>query len=435
MGKTMWRSMGICLALLLAGGGASANDKAFQPGLSGDWNGARNDLKDQGWQFQARGLFEGAVNPAGGRHEATTGAGELDFAVLGDLGKLIGDDGGSLETKITDRFGANLVTAAGLGTLMQVQEIWGRGEMWRLTQLSWSQDLFNKALNIEAGRINPGGDFDVFACNFQNLNFCGPPAGAIDGDYWFDSPVSQWGARAKMSLNEVSDAEVGLYQVNPANLRHGFSFDFSGGKGALIPFKAEWKPSLVAGLPGDFQIGGWYATMAAADVFYDINRAPAVSSGLPALVDHGRSGLFLSARQQLAGEAPAKGAPVGTNGKGLTVFFNYTRSDRRTSRLDSQLGIGLIYKGALGSRPEDEIALAFGATHVNGRLAESALLQNEAGLSIPVPHTEYVTELDYRAIMAPGVEFSPNLQYVADPGGIASRRDVLVLGLKAVLTL
>jgi len=180
-----------CLIGLFATGSAFANDASLQPGLTGDWNGTRTDLSNQGWQFQAKAVFEGAYNLSGGDHDSTAGAGELDFLALADLGKLIGDDGGSLEAKITDRFGANLVNTAGLDTLMQVQEIWGRGDIWRLTQLSFSQDLFEKKLNVEFGRLNPGSDFDAFTCNFQNLNFCGSVPGNIVGDYWYNSPVGQ----------------------------------------------------------------------------------------------------------------------------------------------------------------------------------------------------------------------------------------------------
>jgi porin len=426
-----------CLIVLLAGSTAFANDASFQPGLTGDWNGARTDLADQGWQFQVKGVFEGAWNPSGGDHQSVAGAGELDFMALADLGKLLGDDGGSIEANITKRFGANLVNVAGLNTLMQPQEIYGRGDIWRLTQFSYAQDLFNKTINIELGRMNPGADFDVIPCNFENLTFCGSTAGNVDGDYWFNSPVSQWAVRVKANLTDTLDAEIGLYQINPKNLVHGFSLGFSGGEGELIPFELEWKPSLVAGLPGDFQIGGWHSSMQAPDVFYDVNHDSLAVTGLPALMDHGRDGFFLDARQQITGEAPPKSAASGSYGKGLTVFVKYLQSDRRTSTTDKQFAMGATYKGALASRPDDEIALAVGSTHVNDRLAEGEGLHNAASLLPvdPVQHTEYAAELDYRAMIAPGAEVSPNLQYIVDPGGVSRRKDILVVGVKTELSL
>ncbi|MGN6148351.1 MAG: carbohydrate porin [Rhizomicrobium sp.] len=425
-----------CVAALFASSAALANDTDFQPGLTGDWNGARTDMKNEGWQFQVKGTFEGAWNPSGGDHQSATGANELDFEALADLGKLIGDDGGSLEVNITKRFGANLMDTAGLNTLMQPQEIYGRGDIWRLSQLSFEQKLFDKKVSIEFGRMNPDSDFDVIPCNFQNLTFCGSTPGNVDGDYWFNHPVSQWGARLKGNVSDTVDLAIGIYQINPKNLVQGFSFAFSGGQGELIPFELEWKPS-VAGLPGDYQIGGWHSSMQAADVFYDVNRDPLSVTGLPALMDHGRDGFFLDARQQIIGEAPPKDAPPASYGKGLTLFAKYMQSDRRTSMTDKQFAVGATYKGALSSRPDDEIALAFGGTHVNGRVADGERLFNAAGGAPPQPvqHTEYVTELDYRAIVAKGAELSPNLQYIVDPGGVSGRKDIFALGLKATLTL
>lgn len=432
--KRLWRSALIAGASsLLIAGTALANDKDLQPGLTGDWNGTRTDLKNDGWQFQVKGVFEGAYVGAGGDRDAATGAGEIDFVTLADLGKLIGDDGGSLEAKITDRFGADVGAASGLDPLMQPQEIFGRGDIWRLTQLSFAQDLFDKKLNLEFGRVNPGSDFAVFACNFQNLNFCGSVPGNLDGKYWFNSPVGQWGGRVKASVTDAFDLEVGVYQINPINLRRGFSFDFSGGRGVLIPFEAEWKPKLLGGLPGDYQVGGWHSNMVAEDVYYDINHNPLAVTGLPALERRGRSGFFLSARQQITGEAPPEDAPPDTNGKGLSLFLNYTQSDKRTSTTDKQFALGAIYKGAIPGRADDEIALAFGATHVNGRVAHGEALHDAAGVPPfePVQRTEYVTELDYRWMVEQGVQVSPNLQFIAAPGGVKQKADAFVLGLKA----
>src|SRR6185437_9352554 len=86
-------------AILLLGGAVLAHDQSLQPGVTGDWDGMRSQWQDQGWQFQGKTVFEGGFNPSGGAKEAATGAGELDVAALADLGKLIGDDGGSLEAK------------------------------------------------------------------------------------------------------------------------------------------------------------------------------------------------------------------------------------------------------------------------------------------------------------------------------------------------
>ena len=424
-------------AVLLATSSAYAADDSFQPGIVGDWNGTRTQLQNEGWEFEAKIVWEGAWNPSGGDHQSAAGAGEFDFGALADLGKLVGDDGGKFEVLITDRFGANLAESAGLNTLMQPQEIFGRGDTWRLTDLSLSQDLFDKKVNVLVGRLDAGSDFDAISCNFENLTFCGSAPGNVDGDYWFNHPVSQWGARLKVTPIEDIDLSAGAYQFNPENLTDGFSLTFSGSNGTLIPFQLEWKPKLISGLRGDYQIGGWYSSMHAPDAFDDVNGNPAVLTGLAPHIDTGRGGFYFSLKQQITGETPPKDAAPGTNGKGFTLFLNFMQSDERTSTLDQQFAVGAAYKGAIPGRADDEVALAFGSTRVNSRVAAGEALKDAAGLSpfAPVQRSEHVAELDYRAAIAPGAMLTPNLQYITDPGGASGRSGIAVLGLKTAIAL
>ena len=117
--------------------------------------------------------------------------------------------------------------------------------------------------------------------------------------------------------------------------------------------------------------------------------------------------------------------------RGLSVFLNATFTDRRTSTIDSQIAVGLLSKGAFDLRPDDEIGLAVGRTHVNDRVAHGERLQNEADPgSAVVQHSEYAVELYYGLQVADWFVARPNLQFIKDPGGTNHNEDVLVLGLK-----
>ena len=65
---------------------------------------------------------------------------------------------------------------------------------------------------------------------------------------------------------------------------------------------------------------------------------------------------------------------------GVSVFFNATFADRRTSTLDNQIAAGVFYTGPFAARPADKIGLAIGRTHVNSRIVEAERQQNAAGL-------------------------------------------------------
>src|SRR5690606_34051018 len=144
--------------------------------------------------------------------------------------------------------------------------------------------------------VNPGSDFDAFACDFENLTFCGSAPGNLAGDYWFNAPVSQWGARAKLTFgDDAGYVEAGAYEVNPRNLHDGFTLSFAGGEGALFPVEAAWTPKLgAAGLPGTYLVGAWYSTADADDVLLAADGAPLPLSEAPALRRPNSYGAYLS---------------------------------------------------------------------------------------------------------------------------------------------
>ena len=127
--------------------------------------------------------------------------GQFDVGVLLDLDKVVGLRGGAFQATVTYRRGRDLGADANLGVLQQVQEVYGRGQTVRLTQFWYEQKLGEK-LELKIGRTNPGEDFASFSCYFQNLSFCGAPPGNLNGDYWQNWPVSQWGARLRYDVND-----------------------------------------------------------------------------------------------------------------------------------------------------------------------------------------------------------------------------------------
>ena len=86
--------------------------------------------------------------------------------------------------------GRDLGKDAGIGNNQQLQEIYGRGQTLHLTVFALHQDFFGGRLEWRFGRLPVGEDFASFPCDFQNLSFCGAPAGNIVGDYWINWPTS-----------------------------------------------------------------------------------------------------------------------------------------------------------------------------------------------------------------------------------------------------
>ncbi|MDO6414184.1 carbohydrate porin [Sphingomonas sp. BIUV-7] len=400
------------------------------PTLTGEWGGLRTRIRDAGVDLNASYVSELATNISGGARKDATETGQLAFGAAIDTEKLFGLRGGLVQASITYRRGHNLTDRAGLGLLQQVQEVYGRGQTWRLTRL-WYQQSLGGGVDVKLGRIPGGGEFNAFSCDFMNLSLCGAPAGNLAGDYWYNWPISQWGVRLRMKKTRWY-AQAGVYEQNPRNLNNRFIVGyFHGAKGALVPMEVGYTPRLAAGLPGIYRLGAWYNTANANDLLLDGSHRPYAVTGLAPLRRDGRYGAYVMLQQQITGAAKldANGQP--STIKGLTLFLNITQTDRRTQRTDNQISTGLFLTGAIAFRPHDDIGLGFARTNVNGRADRSEGLSDPG---TPRAKAEYAGEFFYSVHLAPWLILRPNFQYVLNPGGRAALPDVVVLGLKSAIT-
>lgn len=319
--------------LLTAGTSARAYDLQTTPYLFGDWAGLRTSLAERGVTLNLGYTGEAAHNFSGGQDKMTRYTDQWVFGATMDLDKLLGWHGGTFQMTITDRNGRNLGADAGIGNNMLIQEVYGRGQTWHMTQFWLNQSFLDNRVQWKIGRLTVGEDFASFSCDFQNLTFCGAQPGNLVGSYWVNWPTSQWATRLKVSTSEQTYVQAGVYQVNPNYVddgyarRHGLSLDNPNGTtGALIPLEFGWLPAW-NGLPGSYKFGAWYNTSNGADLYQDVNHAPRGETGLAPRERNGQHGIYINFEQQVSGTA---------GGRGASVFLNFFRPTatrrRRTTR-------------------------------------------------------------------------------------------------------
>jgi porin len=405
--------------------------QTFSEELILDWNNLRGTLRDYGIDFRVGYLSETATNVQGGTQQLWRYNDQWTFSLTFDLQKLAGLNQAQFAVVITDRNGRSLTEDAGLNTLQEVQEVYGRGQTWRWTEFSYDQKYFDAMLDWKVGRLSPGGDFAAFSCEFLNVTFCGSPPGNIT-TYWINWPVSQWATRIKANLSGFGYVQLGAYEVNPSYLLTKYAMDLGsppGATGALLPLEAGWLPSF-GGLAGSYKLGGWYNTSTAPDVVANTEGQPLEIYGGQPLTHHGQYGAYINFEQRLT-------APEGAASKrGLSVFLNATYADRRTTALDGQLAAGVLYTGPFASRPSDMLGLAVGETHVNSRIADVQRAQNALGYGpVAVQTSEWVGEMYYNVRVAGWLDVRPSVQYVLHPGGTSQNTNDLILGFRVAINL
>jgi porin len=434
--------VGIALSSLLSGGAyaadvlskappvpyAETDDFWTRPYLFGDLG--RTRLKEQGIDLGLTLGNESVGNLSGGSRNTAANAGQLFFGAKLDMWKLAGIPGGTVGLTLVERFGSNLNDEAGIPALQLTNEVFGRGNILRLTELYYSQKLFDDRLELKGGRLPVGSDFFFGQCEYVNLTFCGGQPGNIQGGYIFNWPVSQWAGLAHFNITKEVQISAGVYDANPNYLTTSESSVYflpgvpasTPASGVLVPVELTWRPE--GHLYGTWRLGGWY------------DSASTIDGGLPGIIttipgvggvpdqnlgdQRGRYGFYESILQRITDE----GGPA----KGWYFYLNTSVADHRTSFQDYQVSLMFKHTGTFSFRPEDEVGIGVGTTHVNS----AALSPNAGGNEVPI-------EAWYGWQATGWMNLKFDAQYVINPGGRGfngagvKTDNAWVLGLRTVV--
>jgi porin len=364
--------------------------------VAGGW---RQRLQAEGVTLRADYLSETAANTSGGKHLGSAYAQQLRAGFDLDLGKLLGDQGGTFHFTLNDRLGTS-VSATDIGNKLAVQQIYGAGQNFRLGELSFDQYLDQRTFNFKVGFWAWGNDFGLttLLCNFENNGFCGHPQSMPNDSGWSDYPIAKWGARIRANLTKQLYVQTGVFQVNPAgsSAPDGFYLGFHGSTGAIYPVEVGWTPGTSGtGLPGEYKIGAYYDASHVSNIAY------------PKVLVDGRSGEYVLASQMIV---PNAGRPGG-----LWVFAQGTTDDVATSLIKAYLDGGVVLTAPFAGRDRDSFALGLVRADVNPKaLALKTTTDLASG--------EEVAEMNYGYALSRNVQLRPDVQYVMNPGAFAYKK-------------
>ena len=419
--KQLWSTFGVGVglislsAVLNTANAGNAFDSQSQ-WMFGDWNGQRTALQQKGYDFSLGYTGEIATLLDSDHHssDGTEYADQFAIGVHFDLNRILGWQDTEAQITVTERNGRSLSnsSAALNGHLSSVQEVWGRGQTWRLMDFWIKKKFLEQKLDLKVGRFGEGEDFNSFDCDFQNLALCGSQVGNWVGDQWYNWPVSQWAARAKYNFTPDVYAQVGAYEYNPENLERGKGFNLStdGSHGTIIPAEVVWTPKLgAAKLPGEYRAGYYYSSADAAE----IKEA--------SQTEH-KQGAWVVAKQQLT-------AHNGDSSRGLSAFVNLTVHDRDTNKVSDMQNMGLVYKGLMDFHPQDEIAIGIARIKINHDVSDANIRNNSVDAR-GLQSEEYDTEIYYGIHATNWLTIRPNIQYIQQVGAYKNGENTWVGGIK-----
>lgn len=423
---------------------------------TGNWFGVRDSLEDKGIKFGGswKGYFYGMTG--GGRRTGGAFDEEIKFTGEIDFGKLVGIDGLKLNSSVRWRDGVSPNQYVGAGSNFNPSNIQS-GKQWRLGPFYLTYvtpELFGieDFLTLSGGWQNP---YDHFAQQkdsklFVNNAFSSSKGLGSSGIPW-SSSYAAWGGYMKVQPVKWHYAQAGLYLAVPgatSTANHGLYFaganppDSNGlyfvGETGVTPKIGSSK------LEGKYAMGFTYFGVQNTSFFgadYDARwalywqadqmlfREPSAPAELPAPMGKDKDATVASSDGKNFKD-PVPPAKEKLSSQGLYLINFLTYQPKYNAVLPFYFHTGLVYKGLIPHRDNDQFGVAFGY----GQYSYYQILSDRSEGDYVSPTYEAVLEMDYRIQLNKWAYFQPFWQYIIRPSGTGQLGNANIFGFAAGVT-
>ena len=336
--------------------------------LTGDWNGSRAKLADDGIQFQFKWVQYGQEITSGGLDEATRYGGIGDYLINLDLDRMGVVPGGVVTFRGESRYGKSV--NAQVGTVLPVNTdafFPLTGEVddsigFTITDLLYTQFL-SEHFGVFLGKMDTlNGDSNEFAggrgtTQFMNSNF------VFNSTLALRLPYSTLGVGAAWMPSDRMSVTATLFNTADSSTSTGFD-DFEDGTSFTLEAQFQYE---VGGLPGGMTIGGLYSF---DQDFAEIGGRIILDEGerlrLPTQTD--TWAVYWNGWQYLWADETSDAPIAVTDGRadlrGLGVFARFGVADRKTNPVDWSGCIGVGGRGLIPSRTDDTFGVGYFYTDI-----------------------------------------------------------------------
>ena len=389
--------------------------------MTGDWNGRRTTLFEEGITFASSYVNDILGNVSGGEARGVAEAGSFGIVMNVDLGKCSHFEGLRLAVSATFREGSNL-SSKKIGNQFVVAQTYG-GETYRLNELYLEQTLFDSTLQLKGGRLNAGNDFlqsDLYY-EFVSSGFDGNPAAIFYNTPFTDDPIATWGFVLQYKFWKRIVAKIGIYNANEdveKNRYHGFNWSFHSTDGALFIGELAVQINQTtgdSGYPGNYRVGAYYFTGTEKEKFL---------GGMA----HGNYGYYILLDQMII-----RHGEMGSD-RGLIPFIALLFAPEDRNIMPFFLSSGLVYVGPFSARPDDSMNLGFAYGKYSPNMRKAQQQAKNFRLLGPFGNRpqnfEALIEFNYWFKVNPWFTITPDIQYIINPSGFGTIPNALVIGVQ-----
>ncbi len=424
--------------------------------MLGDWGGVRSDLSRRGVDFEF--YYAGIVpsNTSGGLKHGSVYEGILMLTLDLDSEKLVGYEGGhfhagSLWLHSGPSFSKNYVGDLNVVSLLDFNDSFRLWELW------YQQQFFDHRISLKFGQMAIDRDFilpelygTLGTISFLNQTFFYPTLafnvydvpGFPTGYHALGStPYGTPGVLLRWDPNPHFYTQAAVYDGNPDRSYSGTRVNLNNQEGALAYAEAGYRlhPGPKAqGLPGVYKVGAFFHTDDFADAGDSTTELIGQAIGLPPSRPRNHSGnygVYALAEQMVYREPGDPEAPR----QGLVSFLRAAAAPGDRNLTELELAGGLVYTGLIPTREYDTLGIAASYLRASTKIRDAVREANDTyGIGLPLPDSETVLEVSYKAQLAAWWTLQPSLQWVIHPGARLSGAaipDALVFSILTTLRL
>lgn len=377
-----------------------------RPRATGDWGGRRTRLDQRGLELGARYTAGFWSNVQGGFETGTRYEGFAEWSAIAQLEPLIGwKGGGAAITAYSYHGGQPSIDLVGV---FETQTISGHESFgtFRFFEMYLSQMWGDDRYYLKAGQLAADNDFFASEVASHLLNgtfgFLGLTR-EISAFYPLATPGAYFRARTPDGRWE---GDIGIYTADPGEdveSNHGFDYSFDNGFSILMEARTrrQW-----FGRSGSYALG-----------FSVTNKK--IENFETGGIANGDYGLFFSIDQAITRD--------NDSGPRVSIFIRgYGTPQQDRAKGKTYVDFGVTVERPFDSRDRDVFSVGVAWLHF-----ADAYVAYQNSLGLDVSPDEAIIEFTYKAHLTGWLSLQPDMQIVLDPH--YSRRDALVLGLRAVV--
>lgn len=370
-----------------------------------DANGWRESLEEAGILIDGRFVLDSSWVTSGGADRGNATRYYVHAGFRFDLERLVDWPGGTLFASFESKNGRDGSELA--GDLQAFSNIDGP-DFTQISEVWWEQYVLDEAVRFKIGKVDANSEFATvdYGGDFLNSSMGYSPT-------IFTLPSYP---------DPATSVNVFVHPAPNAYLGVGY-YDGAGQEGVRTGGRG---PSTFFGEPSD---GFWIAEAGVRWNEGDTNPGR-VAAGFWAHTgtfdrfdggtESGTEGWYLTLDQFVWREHPEEA----DDEQGIAAFAQWGLADGDVSEIDTHLGGGVVWRGAIVTRDDDTLGLG----------GSWAGLTSEPGAGF-TEDGELAFELFYRALVLPSVAVQPVVHYIVDPGGDRTQDHAFIASIRLDIAL